>query len=81
MTPLLASFLSGFENWALTWLPIIFMGLIVILIAVTLRYMPRTKPQQIKPESSEAIRWDDAAGAEEAKEELRPQQLAASLKP
>jgi cell division protease FtsH len=71
MTPLLASFLSGFENWALTWLPIIFMGLIVVLIAVTLRYMPRTKPQQIKPESSEAIRWDDVAGAEEAKEELR----------
>src|SRR5947207_7514520 len=71
MTPLLASFMSGFENWALTWLPIIFMGLIVILIGVTLRYMPRTKPQQIKPQSSEAIRWDDVAGAEEAKEELR----------
>jgi cell division protease FtsH len=71
MTPLLGTFMSGFENWALTWLPIIFMGLIVVLIAVTLRYMPRTKPQQIKPESSEAIKWADVAGAEEAKEELR----------
>src|SRR5437764_6921191 len=71
MTPLLGSFLNGFETWALTWLPIIFMGLIVVLIGVTLRYMPRTKPQRITPESSEAIRWSDVAGAEEAKEELR----------
>jgi cell division protease FtsH len=71
MTPLLGTFLDGFENWALTWLPIIFMGLIVVLIAATLRYMPRTKPQQIKPESSDAIKWADVAGAEEAKEELR----------
>jgi cell division protease FtsH len=71
MTPLLGTFMSGFENWALTWLPIIFMGLIVVLIGATLRYMPRTKPQQIKPESSDAIKWDDVAGAEEAKEELR----------
>jgi cell division protease FtsH len=73
MTTPLGSFLSGFDfaNWALTWLPIIFMGLIVVLIAVTLRYMPRTKPQRITPESSEAIRWEDVAGATEAKEELR----------
>jgi cell division protease FtsH len=73
MTQVLGTFLSGFDftNWALTWLPIIFMGLIVILIGATLRYMPRTKPQRITPESSEAIRWDDVAGAEEAKEELR----------
>jgi cell division protease FtsH len=71
MTPLLATFFSGFENWALTWLPIIFMGLIVVLIGATLRYMPRTRPHRITPESAEAIRWDDVAGVEEAKEELR----------
>src|SRR3954467_11235153 len=71
MTPLLGTFMSGFENWALTWLPIIFMGLIVVLIGVTLRHMPPNKPQRITPESSEAIRWSDVAGAEEAKEELR----------
>ena len=71
MIPLLGSFLSGFENWALTWLPIVFMGLIVVLIAATLRYMPRTKPHRITPDSSESIGWDDVAGAEEAKEELR----------
>ncbi|MEJ7656647.1 MAG: AAA family ATPase [Thermoleophilaceae bacterium] len=59
------------ENWALTWLPILFMGLIVLLIGVTLRHMPRTKPQEIKPQSSDSISWDDVAGVNEAKAELR----------
>ena len=58
------------QNWALMWLPIIFMGLIVLLIGLTLRYMPRTRPQQIKPESAESIAWGEVAGLEEAKEEL-----------
>src|SRR3954465_9592575 len=71
MLTLLGLSMSGFQDWAITWLPIIFMGLIVLLIGVTLRYMPRTKPHEIKPESSDSIRWDDVAGVEEAKEELR----------
>ena len=32
--------------------------------------MPRTKPQEIKPESDSSIGWDDVAGADEAKAEL-----------
>jgi cell division protease FtsH len=60
-----------FANWALTWLPLIFMGLIVVLIGMTLRFMPRTKPQEIKPDTSQSTRWEDVAGADEAKEELR----------
>src|SRR3954453_12862489 len=59
------------SNFALTWLPIIFMAIICLLIGLTLRFMPRTKPQEIKPDPSQSIRWDDVAGAEEAKEELR----------
>ncbi len=47
------------------------MGLIVVLIGMTLRYMPRTKPQEIKPQSSGSIVWDDVAGVDEAKAELR----------
>jgi cell division protease FtsH len=58
-------------DWALTWLPIIFMGLIVLLIGFTLRFMPRTKPQEIKPDTTQSTRWEDVAGADEAKEELR----------
>jgi cell division protease FtsH len=63
--------LQQIENWALTWLPILFMGLIVLLIGMTIRYMPRTKPQEIKPQSSDSIGWDDVAGVDEAKAELR----------
>ena len=33
--------------------------------------MPRTKPQEIKPESKGAIGWDEVAGADEAKAELQ----------
>ena len=35
------------------------------------QYMPRTKPQEIAPSSSSSVRWDDVAGVEEAKDELR----------
>ncbi|MFL5843775.1 MAG: ATP-dependent metallopeptidase FtsH/Yme1/Tma family protein [Solirubrobacteraceae bacterium] len=65
------SFIDDLSSFALTWLPIIFMGIICLLIGLTLRVMPRTKPQEIKPDTSQSIRWDDVAGAEEAKEELR----------
>src|SRR5436190_6292993 len=59
------------SNFALTWGPLIFMGAIVVLIGMTLRFMPRTKPQEISPDTSQSIRWEDVAGADEAKEELR----------
>jgi cell division protease FtsH len=58
-------------NFMLTWLPLIFMGIICLLIGVTMRYMPRTKPQEIRPDTSQSTRWEDVAGAEEAKDELR----------
>src|SRR4051795_7904710 len=66
-----ASIWDDISTFALTWLPIIFMGIICLLIGLTLRVMPRTKPQEIKPDTSQSIRWDDVAGAEEAKDELR----------
>jgi cell division protease FtsH len=53
------------------WLPIIFMGLLVVSVFLLFRYMPRTKPVEIKPESAPPIGWSDIAGVEEAKEELR----------
>ena len=58
------------ENGILTWLPIVFMGLLVFLIWRTMRLMPRTKPQRIEPESASSIAWKDVAGADEAKAEL-----------
>jgi cell division protease FtsH len=62
---------TKFKDFLYTWTPIIFMGLLVLLIFWGLRSMPRTKPERIKPQSSSAIKWDDVAGCEEAKHELR----------
>src|SRR6201989_811297 len=53
------------------WGPIIFMGLIVFFIWRTLKMMPKTKPQEIKPDSASSIGWSEVAGADEAKAELQ----------
>jgi cell division protease FtsH len=58
------------ESWIITWVPIIFMGLLVFFIWRTVKLMPRTKPQQIEPDSSSSITWGEVAGADEAKAEL-----------
>jgi cell division protease FtsH len=59
------------QSYVLTWAPVLFMALIVFFLWRTLKLMPRTKPQQIKPESRIAIGWSDVAGADEAKHELQ----------
>jgi cell division protease FtsH len=53
------------------WLPILFMGLIGVVLLYSVRLMPRTKPQEIKPSSSGSVSWDDVQGVEESKDELR----------
>ena len=68
--PLVALAWYQVENWIITWAPIIFMGLLVFFIWKTLKLMPRTKPQQIKPQSASSIAWADVAGCDEAKAEL-----------
>jgi cell division protease FtsH len=70
-TLLLAITYDDVERWAITWLPILFLGLLVFLVWRTLRLMPRTKPQQITPSSASSVTWDDIAGVEETKDELR----------
>ena len=65
------SFFDQLQTYALTWLPILFMGALVFLVWRTIKLMPRTKPQQLKPSSQSAFRWEDVAGCEEAKDELR----------
>jgi len=57
--------------WLQTWAPIIFMGLLVFFIWRTMKLMPRTKPQEITPDSTASVRWEEVAGADEAKAELR----------
>src|ERR1700676_2649370 len=70
----LASFWSGIEGWALNALPvfeIFFLLAMVSLLALVVRSMPRTKPQEIKPDSASSVGWKDIAGVEDAREELK----------
>jgi len=70
-----ANFLGLDLHWDLYTLStvamLVFMGALVYLVWRTLRLMPRTKPQQITPRSASSITWDDIAGVEETKDELR----------
>src|SRR3954447_19755729 len=59
------------SNNVLTWGPLAFMALIVFFLWRTLKLMPKTKPQEIKPDSAGSIKWDEIAGADEAKAELQ----------
>jgi cell division protease FtsH len=56
---------------ALTWLPLLFFGLICYLLWRTLQLMPRVKPTHVEPSSRSSVIWDDVAGLEEAKDEMR----------
>jgi cell division protease FtsH len=59
-----------FASWA-TVLTICFMGAIVYVLWRTLKVMPKTKPVQIKPQANLEVGWDDIAGVDEAKYELK----------
>ena len=58
-------------SWLHDWLPIIFMGLLVIAVFALMRFMPRTGPARSSRSAAPSIGWDEIAGADEAKEELR----------
>jgi cell division protease FtsH len=68
-----ASFLGYYDvsSWLQAWLPIIFMGLLVVGLFSVRAMMPRTRPKEIKPDAAPPIAWEDIAGADEAKQELR----------
>jgi cell division protease FtsH len=69
--PDVGAFLNDVADAALTWLPVLFFGLIVYLLWRTLQLMPRVKPKSIEASSATGIQFDDVAGVPEAKEELR----------
>jgi cell division protease FtsH len=56
---------------ALTWLPLVFFGLIVYLLWRTLQLMPRVKPNAIQTNSTSTVSFADVAAVDEAKEELQ----------
>ncbi len=69
----LTAFLGFPDVWSFlqAWLPIIFMGLLVVAVFGLMRFMPKTRPERIKPDAAPTIVWDDIAGSDEAKDELR----------
>jgi len=65
---------KGVSDFALTWLPVMFfllMCVVVYLLWKTVKLMPKVKPTEITPGSASSVTWDDVAGLDEAKEELR----------
>jgi cell division protease FtsH len=67
-------FLDSIKNFGLEWsgvFSILFMFLICFFLWRTLKLMPKTKPVQIKPAAKSAIGWQDIAGVDDAKAELR----------
>jgi cell division protease FtsH len=68
-------FLRGFGLWLAQlffgfFLPICF-GLLVFFAYKMWRAMPNTKPQKINPSGGSTVRWEDVAGADEAREDLQ----------
>jgi cell division protease FtsH len=74
MAPIATSIVQDIQEWAYQWssvVMILFFAALIYLMWRTLKVMPRVKPQQIKPDSSQSIAWDDIAGVDEAKAELQ----------
>ena len=69
--PVQLSWWDHVEPVLFNWAPIVFMALIVFFLWRTMKLMPKTKPQEIKPDSAGAVKWDQIAGADEAKAELQ----------
>jgi cell division protease FtsH len=68
------SVLDGVRDFANNWqsvFAILFMGALIFVLWRTLRLMPQTKPVQLKPEANLEVGWEDIAGVDEAKNELR----------
>src|ERR1044072_2554651 len=59
------------QNVLIPRAPILLLAVIVYFMYRTLKLMPRTKPQEISPRSKSSITWDDVAGVDETKDELR----------
>ncbi len=63
---------SSFASELQQWLPLALMAaLLLILVFIAKRSVPRTKPATIRPEQVPPIAWGDIAGVDEAKAELR----------
>ena len=58
-------------GFLITWLPIIFFAIIIWLLLRTMSLVPKVKPAMVDRDTTDPVGWDDVAGADEAKEELK----------
>src|SRR3954449_12257321 len=63
--------IQDFSNQWSAAFGILFMGALIFVLWRTMKLMPRTKPVQIKPQANQEIGWEEIAGVDEAKDELR----------
>jgi cell division protease FtsH len=69
-----ASLFDDIQNFAIEWGPalsLVFIGLLVYVMFRMLNVMPKTKPQEIKASKRSGVTWEDIAGVEGTKDELR----------
>jgi cell division protease FtsH len=67
---IVSGFLAFLHGFLLSWGLFILFALLVYLTWRLVRAVPNTKPKTIDPRSDSSVRWDDVAGAEEARAEL-----------
>jgi cell division protease FtsH len=73
VTPL-ADFGAFVQEFALTWLPVMFFLLMLVIVWLlwrTLKVMPRVKPMEVSRDSEASVTWAEVAGLDEAKAELQ----------
>jgi cell division protease FtsH len=69
-----SSLVQEIQNIAYNWQPVftfIFFAVLIFVMWRTLKVMPRTKPQRIKPADKQQVSFNDIAGVDEAKAELQ----------
>ncbi|PWU25376.1 MAG: cell division protein FtsH [Candidatus Rokuibacteriota bacterium] len=67
----LASIFGPVPSFLLTWLPLVFFGLMCYLLWRAVAFMPRVRPQRMEAKRPTSVRWEDVAGLEEVKGELQ----------
>ena len=58
-------------GFLITWLPIIFFAIIIWLLLRTMSLVPKVKPAMVDRDTTDPVGWNDVAGTDEAKDELK----------
>jgi cell division protease FtsH len=70
-SPIAITYDAFVQDILMPWAPVVLIIVIGYFMWRTLKLMPRTKPQEISPKSKSPVVWNDVAGVDETKDELR----------